>query len=296
MHKTYPNIKNCKFNKPILSHQTGNIILAEYLLSDELFFAARVGNTEQTIVKSILIDEYSEDMYFKKDPKWCGYCGGRYSGIYPDTYVGLKNFADCYSKSLKNIDLTGVVTSFVGLDVVLNRYCPQAIYFYYSAYESYYFPNNPWTQYLKDKTVLVIHPFEKSIKNNFSNRANLFKNTNILPNFNLVTFKAHQNLGKENSDWFESLNIMKEEISKLKFDIAIIGCGAFGIPLGSFIKSHMNKSSIHIGGAIQLLFGILGNRWINEEALLPYVNSYWTKPMSHEIPENHEQVENSCYW
>lgn len=296
MHKMYPNIKNCKFNKPILSHQTGNIILAEYLLSDELFFAARIGNTEQTIVKSILIDECSEDMYFKKYPRWwCGY-GGRYAGIYPDTYVSLKNFADCYSESLKNIDLMGVVTSFVDCDVVLNRYCPQAIYFYYSAYESYYFPNNPWTQYLKDKTVLVIHPFEKSIKNNFLNRAELFKNTNILPDFNLVTFKAHQNIGKENSDWFESFNIMKGEISKLKFDIAIIGCGAFGIPLGSFIKSHMNKSSIHMGGALQLLFGILGNRWRNNQQLLPYVNSYWTNPLPEETPEKHDLVEKSCYW
>ena len=296
MHKFYPNIKNCKFNKPILSHQTGNIILAEYLLSDELFFAARIGNTEQTIVKSILIDECSEDMFYKKDPRWHGYFGGRDTAIYPDTYDGLKNFSNCYSESLKNVDLMGVVTSFTDCDVVLNHYCPNSIYFYYSAYEPYYFPNNPWTQYLKDKTVLVIHPFEKSIKNNFANREELFKNTNILPNFNLITFKAHLNFGKENSYWFDSLNIMKDEISKLNFDMAIIACGGFGIPLGSFIKSHMNKSSIHMGGALQLLFGIMGNRWKNNEQLLPYVNSYWTKPLPEETPENPELVEGSCYW
>ena len=53
---------------------------------------------------------------------------------------------------------------------------------------------------------------------------------------------------------------MQKEIDKIDFDIAILGCGAYGYPLASYIKS-IGKKAIHIGGATQLIFGIKGKRW-----------------------------------
>ena len=37
-------------------------------------------------------------------------------------------------------------------------------------------------------------------------------------------------------DWFQALWYMYEEISKIDYEIAIIGCGAYGFPLAGLIK------------------------------------------------------------
>lgn len=88
---------------------------------------------------------------------------------------------------------------------------------------------------------------------------------------------------------------MTEEARKIDFDIAIIGCGAYGLPLAVRIK-HMGRKAVHMGGAHQLLFGIRGARWDNNEFLKPFYNEYWTRPSQSERPKNAERVEGACYW
>ena len=48
---------------------------------------------------------------------------------------------------------------------------------------------------------------------------------------------------------------MKKQIESVEFDIAIIGCGAYGMPLSLFVKD-LGKKAIHLGGNVQYLFGI----------------------------------------
>ena len=90
------------------------------------------------------------------------------------------------------------------------------------------------------------------------------------------------------------------------YDIAIIGCGAYGFHLAAHVK-RSGKKAIHLGGATQLLFGIKGNRWENsmygvKEWGLPYgfytnmFNSHWIKPGTEGRPQNAESVEGACYW
>ncbi|MDO5614604.1 MAG: hypothetical protein Q4G16_00310 [Cruoricaptor ignavus] len=89
---------------------------------------------------------------------------------------------------------------------------------------------------------------------------------------------------------------MKEKISKTDFDIAIIGCGAYGFPLASFIKN-LGKQAIHLGGVTQLLFGITGKRWEDWEhytSLRAENGKHWITPT--EAPKGFKNVENGCYW
>ena len=53
---------------------------------------------------------------------------------------------------------------------------------------------------------------------------------------------------------------MCEDIKYINFDIALLGCGGYGLPLCHFIKTKLNKSAIYIGGGLQLLFGVFGGR------------------------------------
>ena len=85
----------------------------------------------------------------------------------------------------------------------------------------------------------------------------------MLPDFELKTIKAVQTIAGQKSEfetWFDALESMKDQISKTDFDIAIIGCGAYGFPLASYVKD-LGKQAIHLGGVTQLLFGIKGKRW-----------------------------------
>ena len=64
-----------------------------------------------------------------------------------------------------------------------------------------------------------------------------------------------------------------------EFDVLIVGAGAYGLPLAAEAK-RMGKVGIHIGGAIQILFGILGHRWETEhvEQFGPLFNDHWVRP------------------
>ena len=136
-----------------------------------------------------------------------------------------------------------------------------------------------------------------TISNQFKNKDKLFDD-GFWPECKLITYKAIQTIAGEKDtrfqNWFEALKYMITDIQKLNFDIAIIGCGAYGFPLAAAVK-RMGKQAIHLGGATQLLFGIRGNRWENSE-LRRFFNEYWVKPGIDEIPSHAGKIENGCYW
>ena len=80
----------------------------------------------------------------------------------------------------------------------------------------------------------------------------------------------------------------------MDFDIAIIGCGAYGFHLAAHVK-RIGKKAVHLGGATQALFGIIGKRWENNKVSF-YINENWIRPLLEEIPENANTVEGGCYW
>lgn len=163
---------------------------------------------------------------------------------------------------------------------------------------------NPWTAALKGKRVLVIHPFADTIQAQYKKRENLFPNTEILPEFTLLTLKAVQTQAGTKSqfkNWFEALQWMKDEIDKFDYDICLIGCGAYGFHLAAHCK-RQGKQAIHLGGVLQLLFGIKGKRWetentyLTEHRYIDYYNENWVRPSDNERPEQSNSVEGGCYW
>lgn len=161
---------------------------------------------------------------------------------------------------------------------------------------------NPWTGFLKGKKVLVVHPFVDSIRYQYeNNRTKLFDNPEVLPKFEeLLTIKAVQTIADQKDErfetWFDALDYMKKEISKLDFDIALIGCGAYGMCLAAHVK-RMGKQAVHLAGWTQMLFGVYGSRWKNDQPQYSkFINEYWIRPLDTEKPQGAEKVENGCYW
>ena len=91
---------------------------------------------------------------------------------------------------------------------------------------------------------------------------------------------------------------MYKEAMKLDFDIAILGCGAYGLPLAAKIKQ-AGKQAIHLGGVTQILFGIKGKRWEEMEDyryIKNLMNDAWVYPNVQDTPKNAKIVEGGCYW
>lgn len=166
----------------------------------------------------------------------------------------------------------------------------------------------PWTEALEGKKVLVVHPFAKQIEKQYERRKVLFKDPRMLPAFELETIQAVQTIGGENAGfhtWFDALDSMKQAMDEHDYDVVLTGCGAYGFPLAAHAKRR-GKVGIHLGGVLQLLFGIKGKRWENPniaaESLgakgryLELFNDAWDYPDESLRPKAFKKVEGGCYW
>lgn len=218
------------------------------------------------------------------------------AGFFPSTEENLMKFGDIMVEDSKQLDILG---SWLPEEEILKKYFNLSYQRIFLKYLEPYWNNLSWTRYLEGKRVVVVHPFAESIKNQYDNyRDKIFENPMVLPNFtSLRVVKAVQSLGgnSEFKDWFEALEYMKDKVDQEDYDVCLIGCGAYGFPLAAHVK-RMGKQAIHLGGALQLLFGIRGNRWDNMDEYKPLINEYWTRPKGDEIPQAKDKVENGCYW
>lgn len=230
-----------------------------------------------------------------------------YSGIFPPTQDTAERFSEVYLRDCQEVDLLGSFQYF-------ERFMPLKKDAIRVQLETLYpfFVERPWTRALSGKKVLVIHPFDETIGAQYAKRKVLFSSPEVLPDFKLMTLRAVQSVGgtkTEFKDWFEALDSMIESVNKTDFDVAIIGCGAYGLPLAAHIK-RIGKKAVHLGGGTQLLFGIKGKRWEEqydrtweyrpgESININYVdifNDEWVYPAPDERPQSANKVENACYW
>jgi len=216
------------------------------------------------------------------------------AGFFPNEISQIEKFSKLMIQEIKHVDIWGC---FYSAEKQFEQELSHTIKIRLTDIDPF-LHKNPWSESLSGKKVLVIHPFEKTIISQYKKREFIFENKKILPNFELKTIKAVQSIANSNSefkDWFEALNSMKIKIKNTDFDIAIIGCGAYSLPLATYIKS-LGKSAIYLGGATQILFGIKGKRWEEYPPVASLFNEYWVRPLPEETPAQSKEVEDGCYW
>ena len=222
------------------------------------------------------------------------------AGFFPnDVWLGEKY----YQRMLRDMSEIDVLGSYIYQEKYVNQFLTGITK--RVNLDGYYAPflwKNPWTRVLEGKRVLVVHPFVESIRYQYENNSEkIWADPNVLPQFKeLVTLKAVQSIAdaKEQPfrDWFEALEYMESEISKMDFDIALIGCGAYGMCLAAHVK-RMGKTAIHLAGWTQMLFGVYGKRWVEDQPeYAKFINQFWIRPNENERPKGAEKVEGGCYW
>ena len=289
------NLSEPKYKKPVMSGDEGNKTLAEMIDKGNPFAAVRFGGTEAKTIADVLYTKAGGKLGGLSDKTL--YRIMNLSGFFPDDKEQLFRFTDLYTECAKDVDVLGV-WNIVMQSYLADEMTKDAKLAELRMFEPYYF-SDPWTKALKGKKVLVIHPFAETIESQYKKREQLFDNKDILPEFKLSTVKAVQTLAGETDSrfnkWFEALDYMYSEAMKIDFDIALIGCGAYGFPLASMIK-RAGKQAVHIGGSLQVLFGIKGKRWDNHEVIGKLYNDAWVRPRDREKISKSDIVENNCYW
>lgn len=266
------------------------LAISKAIKSKTPFLVSRIGYTE---ARSLAYPDIFENPPQKiMDSLWHS------SGVFPNEKKTFKNFAEHYCNAIGDIDLLGLISDKFESLVVNQNKSSNLLKCKLMDLEPYLY-SYPWSKYLENKSVLVIHPFSDSIMNNYKKIRNLlFVDNNVLPEFRLSVIKSPMTLAFNSAgfaSWFEAFEFLKRNVDSIEFDVAILGCGAYGLPLGSYIK-RKGKIAIHLGGATQILFGITGARWQAWPTYKVLFNSYWTKPATKEHPNNWESMEKGCYW
>lgn len=283
------------------------------LSSGEPCMIARYGSTELSAIANYMGIKEGRDVigYIKGEssPWWWNASimqqMQQWSGFFPPTADNLTKFSELMLRDSSEVDILGCWN--IGEHILKDR-LSQASTVHLRLLEPFW-TEQPWSRYLEDKRVVVVHPFAQTIMRQYNNRENIFDNKSVLPEFaSLRVVKAVQSLGGECDfeDWFEALDWMKSEIFREDFDICLLACGAYGFPLAAYVKSQ-GKQAIHLGGALQLLFGIRGKRWEDPNygvkvwgvpmgAYSSLINENWVRPNEAEVPKNAQQIEGACYW
>lgn len=291
-------------------------LIHNLLASDKPCMIARFGSTELLALVNYLgvnSKQHSILDYIRgRQPEWWWNKNvmnqmQQWSGFFPPTPKNMQKFGDMMMDDMKELDLLGC---WVDNEAWFADRLETVKRVHLRLLEPFW-AQIPWTKYLEGKRVVVVHPFKEDILMQYNNhRSQLFSNPDVLPEFaSLRVIQAVQSLGGENNgfkDWFEALQWMKDEIDKEDYDVCLIGCGAYGFPLAAHVK-RQGRRAVHLGGALQLLFGIKGKRWEDpnygvKEWGIPYgsytalMNKYWIHSSNTRMPQNAQQVEGGCYW
>lgn len=284
-----------EYHKPILDQRQGAEAVRSLVTRSSPGFVARIGGMELDCLMFYIA--HRRRGLRRPYPAAIRRSMRNNTGFFPERNDALDAFCRAYLDAIAQVDVMGVWFN-IGEDRVVREYCPGAELVPLRSIEPYYL-DDPWSIELRDRKVLVIHPFTDTIGEQYcTRRAELFDDPGVLPPFELHLIKAVQSAAGETppfESWFAALDSMKAAMDAVDYEVCIVGAGAYGLPLGAHAK-RSGKLAIHMGGATQILFGIKGRRWDDHEVISGLYRDSWVRPRPTEVPRDALDVEDGCYW
>lgn len=276
--------------------------LRERIKEGKPFMAGKIGTGDgESLCR--YIDKYADESKFVK---WCKILSGRRgpfwwdnsiragicvcAGVFPISDKSIEEFCEIFMSYCNGFD--GFARCTYGERRLYDLLCPTATPIIMEALVPITGANT-WYDALEGKKVLVVHQYTKTIRAQYEKNVEFFKGQGPLPRFELIQYRPVNSAGGKNdqfASWKDALNHMIKEISNIDFDIALLGCAVYGVPLSVHIK-RMGKIAIYTGGATQAIFGIKGGRWDNDNIY----NEHWTRPVPDDIPARMEVIENGSF-
>jgi hypothetical protein len=282
----------------LYSLEESNTKIEECIISDKPFFISRIGDN----ISKVAVTHMLQRPYINQHVQLMQ----THDGIYCNDIKDVDLYAQFYNRGVLNSTyIAGFDTLYADRqNIYLNKKAmTHALHF--EVLEPFYSLEkgvDPWTHKLLGKKILIVHPFVDSFKTQIDSNFSFFKDTSLFKDGQeFLYYKTFNTLANNriHKNWFETFNIMCKDIKKLDFDIAIVGCGGYGIPLCDFMYTILKKSAIYIGGGLQLLFGITGKRWVNHPIIKresEREKSGWKRPNETETIKGNTMIEGGCYW
>jgi hypothetical protein len=295
---------NAKSSSSVAAYQF-NFVLSSILKSNESLLLGRLGSTESRIIRASETGLGIDSLALARHAK-------NQAGIAPRDE--LKAVADVYLREILNFNFLAEWPS-PGHTVVVNHLkANQRTPFFYnleflnplSLTLSFGLPVcDLWLSALAGQRVLIVHPCEESFRASTTRSLGKYE-SELLPELDYkcvvppVTFGSY----KKPFSYLSQLQDLRDTIIKLsrheRFDTALVAAGGYGLPIASFIyKEQIAKKVLHVGGALQIYFGVVGNRWLSE----PYKTMYrsydnlsrWSRIIDPSITRLADSVEKGCY-
>jgi hypothetical protein len=173
------------------------------------------------------------------------------------------------------------------------------------ALEPYYVPEAyQWTSALEGRRVAVVSSFAETACVQAGNASAVWSGRTVLPNATYLPVETRYSprLAQGRAEWPDTVTSWEDAVANVvnrvmdqDADIVLIGCGGLGMVIGHKLRMR-GKVCIVMGGAIQVLFGIKGQRWQNHSIISTFWNDAWVWPRLEDTPGGADEVENGCYW
>ena len=285
--------------------------LQDYILEkqskNETFFIGRLSGNEPNVCGKVLKKE-------ELPPKLLHEMLHT-AGIYFENIDNIRDYVKDYINACKNSTMLGIWSHGMYFQAMhfydlIFKLCPDTPKICAQALEPYYFMDNDlynFHEVFRNQKILIITSHIETTKQQILHIQNKSKihNKPIFENTTFELYKPPQQNGgnSDNQSYKVHLQKMKEDLDNIvkefDFSIALVSCGGFGMLISDYIYK-MEKSVIYVGGALQLYFGIMGNRWRTNPNITQLHNEYWTDVLNEDKPptiiNNPSLCENSCYW
>jgi hypothetical protein len=216
-------------------------------------------------------------------------------GLHPADRTNLDPFCEAYLRAADQIDLLAAWGN-PGERAIIDRVGPRPLV-RLKAFESWLY-DEPWSQALAGKKVVLVTPFARSAEAQFARRSEIWLDPTVLPELDLRVVKMPLSPGlvpPTEKIWQERYQSLVDQIERAPYDVLLVGAGGISLLLAAYAKGR-GKIGFHLGGHTQILFGITGRRWDKDQALARRQKAGWVRPTGDEAPPTVMQVEQGSYW
>jgi hypothetical protein len=233
----------------------------------------------------------------------------RNAGIRLSNLDSIINYSNMYLRAFENCDIYGgwegwghyIPHIAHSHQFIKSNFSNKKIFWVFAMDIYHYIYNRPFTTALKGKRILIVSPFEDSIRAKLGVRSQIYDGVDLFPDCSFIFIKPPITNGDNISDEFDiELSRFYVKLNQLrgKYDVALLSCGGYANPIANHIYENHGASAIYVGGVLQMYFGIYGGRWLKErgDILKLFMNERWSRPSAKEKPNNFTSIENGCYW
>lgn len=293
--KQLRRFERMRYTRPIRRGQAGHDVVGE-AVAGGCAAIGKVGSSEL-----IGIVRY---LKYRRPDGFCDSWGTRAAdhltrgpGVFPRTDEAFTRFAQEFLDALGEMDVLGVWFN-PGESKVANRFAPNAKLVELDCLEPHLW-ENPWMRLAAGKRVLLVSPFTDTARAQHLRLKDVWsKKPAMAPDYELLTLRTPLPAVLVESpypSWGDGLDGLRSRMSDMDFDIALIGAGAWSLPLAAHAK-RLGRVGVHLGGPTQLMFGIRGTRWERWSHHSQYFTDSWVRPSGNERPDTFTRIEGGCYW